>query len=221
MKLFAFLTMIIMATRLYGQPEYFTPYAMESSLQIDADTLGILDESVVDPSGELSFYRKRLDLWLVRRTKTTGDTRGWRLNKTDQILKIERHDFNGGWPELMVTWQSMDGHSGWRGGVAEQYEEIIIYDLENSMILLHLDRMMFLETWSIQYLYDPDSADLDTLSPTYSTSDQYCEEYRISIRDSLIDAVPVYDNHCGAIEPEEELSAYSLVWRKNAFYRKD
>ena len=181
--------------------------------------MGIYDEGLVDSTGRFKLYRKGIELWL-----TEDEERGvigWRMRDMDHIQELEYHDFNGGRPELILTWQSQSGNSGWRGGMAEQHKEVVIYDLENLRVLLHLTQLIFTETWYMQYLEDLDSVDMDTITPVYGGSDEYCEEYLISIRDSIIDVTPVYDKECRGIEPEEKGEKLKLVWRSKAFYLKD
>ena len=210
---------LIFSSILFGQEEYFTPYAMASPRIVDPDTMGYADEELIDPAGKLQLYRKGMQLWLVE--KTDDGARGWYMEENNNIVRLRNHDFNGARPELIITWQSNFGKSSWTGGVAEQQEEVVIYDLEEAKVLLHLTRLLFTETWYMQYLEDLDSVDMDTITPVYTGSERYCEEYRISLNDSLVTSTPVYDHECRGIEREEEGQREVWVWRNHAFYRKD
>lgn len=214
------LLILLFSNAVNAQSGYFTPYPMVAPVAVITDTMGVLDETVEDPRSRLSIYRKNTQIWLVTE-QTPGLVQGWKLNESGNIMKVEYHDFNGGSDELVLTWQNMSGHSGMNGGVAEQYRELVVYDLEHSTILLHLDLMTYVETWWIRYLEEPDSSELGDVSPTYIGQEFYCDEYSIDIQDSLITTIPVYDQKCNEIEPEEEGQERQFVWRGNAFFLKE
>lgn len=219
MKHYPSILLFTLAAQLFGQMEYFTPYPMEPGSKVEPDTMGVYDDSFTDSIGGLKIYRKGTEVWLIEALNQGSTT--WRMNETGSIVNVQYHDFNGDRPELILTWQSLSGHSGRHGGVAEQYQETVVYDLQASRVILHLDRLIYSETWSLNWLEDPDSTDLDTLGPRSWQEDEYCEEYQLSIKDSLIIMTPDYTNQCGDMFIEEVLSPYTLVWRKHAFYRKD
>lgn len=220
MKFITSFLLIFTTILLNGQPEYFTPYPMEPALAVEADTMGRHDEGLIDSTGHLQLYRKNLEVWLVENNEEKQ--RAWRMNESGNILNLRYHDFNGGDPELILTWQSLSGHSGWQGGVAEQSEEMVIYDTENSMVLLHVDTYTFVETWWQELdKVTMDSLGSDTIIVLESGGDHYCTESRIEIRDSSISIIPVPTERCESVEPEDEFERISLVWRNSAFFRRD
>lgn len=144
------------------------------------------------------------------------------MSYSAQVVKIYSHDFNGGEPELIIHWRFTSGHSGWGGGVAEESGIVEVIDTENSSYLLSLDHYVRLETWTNQYLkLDSNSLTKDGGQHIYTTTDTYCEEYQIKIRDQYIDIIPIDNQNCKGIHPEEEFQTWSLKWQEKAFYKKD
>lgn len=219
MKLISFLLLIITKTMVYSQSEYFKPYPIDATREVEVDTMGTHDEGIIDSTGHFQLYRKNLETWLVENKEK--QQRAWRINRSGNILNLRYHNFNGGEPELILTWQSLSAHSGWQGGVSEQSEQVVIYDLEHSMILMHLDTYILVETWWQDV--NEDSLNTDSLIISDSGSDIYCEEYLFTVSDSSITYLPLDDGRCQGVQREEEKESeiLELVWRKDAFYRKD
>ncbi len=220
MRLILAIAYSLLGLGLQAQDAYFQPANISGYQNVDMDTLGTLEELVEDSIPFASVYRDGLKIYAVK--KGEKGIAAWSLSYNDHITKIHNHDFNGGWPELVIHWQFLAGNSSWGGGMAEQSELVEVYDLENARVLLSLDTYMFLETWSNQFLYEREDTNLpDPDSHIYTTTQNYCQEWQVTFRDSVISIIPVQDQRCDGIKSEEELDAFTLVWRRDAFYRKD
>jgi len=111
-------------------------------------------------------------------------------------VQIDRADLNGsGNEELVLLWQNTLGHSGWQGGISEDWEGILIWDPDALVRLMDFVDYYRLDTWWTNYReWDPEEDTADNQQGHFAEEDiigsgeeTECDSYAVTFSRGFVE----------------------------------
>jgi hypothetical protein len=124
---------------------------------------------------------------------------------------ITRADLNGrGDEEIILHWQNSLGHSGWQGGLSEDWGGILVWDPDSLVRLMDFVDYYRLETWWMEYReWDPEEDTADNSKGHYgeddlidSGGDTECDSYNVNFEKGYVEMR--HNRRCYEESDEEE-----------------